>query len=254
MAAAFERSLKKRNLLFLLIAFVEVFAVFENLVDKAEFDGFFRGHVIVAVGGRFDFLSGFAAVVAKNVVETTLQAIHELNGSFDVSGSALCPAGDLVDHDVGVGQAEALSLGSCSKQNGSHGGADADAVGVHITGEELHGVVDSQSGGDGAPGGVDVDVDVLFWVLHLEEKHLGDDGVGHAVVDTGADENNAVLEEARVDVKGTFATTIGLDDGGNEVIVLWRDVVAGVHCGNHCLVLFSFFRFWFNLRDARVLQ
>lgn len=84
-------------------------------------------------------------MVGQDVVEATLEGIHEFHGALDVRCCSLCSAGDLVDHHVGVRKSEAFSLGSCRKKDRSHGGTDADAVGVHITGEELHGIVDRES-------------------------------------------------------------------------------------------------------------
>ena len=74
-----------------------------------------------------------------------------------------------------VRQGEALALGAGGEKHRAHAGGHADAVGVHVAGEELHRVVDREAGGDGAAGAVDVNVDVLLRVLHLEEEELGDD-------------------------------------------------------------------------------
>ena len=62
------------------------------------------------------------------------------------------------------------------------------------------------------PGRVDVEVDVLLRVLGLEEQQLGDDQVGDVVVDRRAEEDDAVLEQARVDVVGALAAAGLLDD------------------------------------------
>lgn len=67
------------------------------------------------------------------------------------------------------------------------------------------------------PGGVDIHVDVLFRVSHLEEQELGDDGVRHVVVNGGADEDDAILQEAGVDVKGAFAAAVLLHYHGNVI-------------------------------------
>ena len=64
-------------------------------------------------------------------------------------------------------------------------------------------------------------MDVFFGVLHLEEKHLRDDRVSHAIIDAGSNKDYTIFKKTRIDIKGSFATTIGLDDGGDVVIVLW---------------------------------
>ena len=76
----------------------------------------------------------------------------------------------------------------------------------------LHRVVDREQPGDVATRRVDVDVDVLIGVLVLEEQELRVHQVGNVVVDVGAQEDDAVLEQARVDVVGTLASVRLLDD------------------------------------------
>jgi hypothetical protein len=57
-------------------------------------------------------------------------------------------------------------------------------------------------------------VDVLVWILGLEEEQLSDDQVRHLVLNLADDEDYAFLEQARIDVVSAFAravcsTTIG---------------------------------------------
>ena len=66
------------------------------------------------------------------------------------------------------------------------------------------------------PGRVDVEGDVLAGVLGLEVEELGDDDVGDLVVDGGAEEHDAVLEQAGVDVGDPLAPGRALEDGGNK--------------------------------------
>ena len=77
---------------------------------------------------------------------------------------------------------------------------------------------------------VDVDAVVLVRVLALQEEQLGDDQVRHHIVDRGAQEDDAVLEQARVDVIGTLAAAGLLDDVGNgdEVLLVHGDRSSGV--------------------------
>ena len=70
---------------------------------------------------------------------------------------------------------------------------------------------------------MDVDTDIFLRVFHLEEKQLGDDGVRHGVIDCRSDENDAILQEAGVDVVGAFATARLFNDAGNEVVGLGID-------------------------------
>jgi hypothetical protein len=67
-----------------------------------------------------------------------------------------------------------LALGAGGEQHGAHAGRLADAVRVHVAGQELHRVVHRQPGGDAAARRVDVQVNVLFRVLHLQKQQLRD--------------------------------------------------------------------------------
>src|SRR5262249_34141116 len=72
------------------------------------------------------------------------------------------------------------------------------------------------AGRDDAARGVDVEGDVLLRVLGFEEEHLGDDEVGDRVVDRLAEEDDVVLQEARVDVVRALSPSRLLDDHGNQ--------------------------------------
>jgi hypothetical protein len=69
----------------------------------------------------------------------------------------------------------------------------------------LHDVVDGHAGVGHPARGVDVEVDVLLGIPGLEEEHLGDDQVGHLVVDLLAQEDDPLTQQLRVDVEGPVA-------------------------------------------------
>jgi hypothetical protein len=58
--------------------------------------------------------------------------------------------------------------------------------------------------------------DVLVGVDRLQVQQLGDDQVGDLVVDRLAEEHDALVEQARVDVVLALAPGAALDDGGDE--------------------------------------
>ena len=60
------------------------------------------------------------------------------------------------------------------QQEGAHGCRHADADGGHVAFDELHGVIDSHAGRDGAAGAVDIERDILVGILRLQEEHLCD--------------------------------------------------------------------------------
>ena len=71
--------------------------------------------------------------------------------------------------------------------------------------DDLHGVVDGEQGGHVAAGGVDVEADVLVGVLGLEVEELGDEQVGHVLVELAGEEDDPLLQQAGVDVEGPLA-------------------------------------------------
>jgi hypothetical protein len=184
-------------------------------------------HVIVAVGVLGDLIDGLAGVMRENLVQALLEVEHVFDRRTHVGGGAASTTGDLMDHDVRVRQSVALALGASAEQHGAHAGHEADGVGADVAGEELHRVINRETCGDAAAGAVDVNVDVFLRVLHLEEQKLGDDDIGDVIVDGGAEENDAVLQQARVDVISALHTAFRFDDGRHDVVVL-RDNGFGV--------------------------
>ncbi len=117
------------------------------------------------------------------------------------------------------GQRVALALGAGREQERAHRGRLPHADGRHSGLHVLHGVVDREAGRDRAARRVDVEDDVLVGVFGLEEQHLGDDDVGDVVVDRRAEEDDAVLEQARVDVVAALAAVGLLDDRRDDEVV-----------------------------------
>src|SRR5207248_760739 len=52
---------------------------------------------------------------------------------------------------------------------------------------------------------IDVDVNVLFRILHLQKQQLGDDEIGNVIIHWRADKNDAVLEQPRIDIVAPLA-------------------------------------------------
>jgi hypothetical protein len=67
-----------------------------------------------------------------------------------------------------------------------------------------------------AAGRVDVELDRQLGVGRLQVQELGHDEVGDLVVDRLAEEDDALVEQARVDVEGALAARVLLDDHGDE--------------------------------------
>jgi len=167
-------------------------------------------------------------VLPVDPVELLLHPDELLAVDEDIRGGPLHAGEGLVDHDPAVRESVALALGTGGQQQGAHAGALAHAIGGHVAGDVLHGVVDGHTGGDAAAGAVQVQVDVGLVVLVGQDQHLGDDDVGDLVVDGRAEHDNPVLEQARVDVHRPLFATVPLDhdrDQGHGWFPISRSVI-----------------------------
>ena len=130
---------------------------------------------------------------------------------LDVGRLPLKAAGGLMHHDLGVGQREALAGGPSHQQQRSSGSGLPDADGRNVRPDVLHGVVHRQAGADMPAGRVDVEGDILLGILGLQEQQLRTDQAGDHVVDRAGQENDPLLQQARVDIVGALAP-VGLLD------------------------------------------
>src|SRR5215218_4289271 len=193
----------------------------DDLVDDPVLLGLAGGHDEVAVGVAADLLHVLAGVGGQDLVQHPAHADDLAGLDLDVDRLALGPAGRLVDQDAGMGKAEALARGPGGQQHGRGRGGLAHAGGGHVGLDVLHGVVDGQQGRDRPPGRVDVELDVLVRVLRLQVEQLGHDQVGHRVVDRRAQEDDPLVQQARVDVEGALAAVGLLDDDRDQIVGRW---------------------------------
>ena len=155
-------------------------------------------------------------MLGKEHVEPAFKLEDVARVNLNVGGLALEAGGNLVDHDVGVGKAVALTLGAGRKEKGAHGGRDTHADGGDVRLDVLHCVVDGEPCGYRAARRVDVEEHVLLRVLRFQKEHLGNDEVCHMVVNGTAEEDDAVLQEARVNVVGALAVGGFFDNRRDE--------------------------------------
>jgi len=188
----------------------------DDVVDDAVLLGFLGAHEEVALGVPLDLLDRLPGVRGEHLVERLAHPQDLPRMDLNVRRLALEPAGGLVDQDAGVRQGEPHAFGTAGQQHRRHAGGEPHAHGRDPRTDVAHGVIDGQPGGNHAPGAVDVDVDVLVRVFGSQEEQLRHDDVGNLVVDWCADEDDAVLEEPRVDIKGALATVGGLDHHRDE--------------------------------------
>ena len=131
--------------------------------------------------------------------------------NFDVRGGPLCPTGRLMQHDPGMWQRGTLLRATRSEQERSGGRRHPHTDRVHRCLDVLHGVVDRHGARNDPAGRIDVDVDVPFGIIGLEEQELGDDDVRDIISDRRAKEYDAVHKEAREDVVRALPSTRALD-------------------------------------------
>ena len=144
---------------------------------------------------------------------TSLHVADLLGLDLDVGRLAAGAAERLVDHDARVRAAR--GAGPWRPPRGAPRPSTRPCRGTScVTGraDVLHGVVDREAARHHAAGAVDVEHDLLVGILALQEEKLGDDDVGDVVVDLGAEEDDAVLEQAAEDVPVALAAVRRLDD------------------------------------------
>ena len=136
----------------------------------------------------------------------------------------------LVNHDLGVRQAESLALGAGRKQHGGHRRGHTDADGRDLRLNKVHSVKNRQAGVNLATGRIDVERDILLGILALKMQQLGNDQVGADGVDLLAQEDDAVVEQARIDIVAALAARRLLDN-------VWHE--GGIELGDHTHLHFS---------------
>src|SRR5690606_15290822 len=183
----------------------------EDGVDQTILLRFLRGHIVVPIGIPFHFLERLPGVPGEDLVQVLLGPQNLPGLDLNIGRLPLHAAPRLVDHDPGVRQGVPLARRPGRQQHGRHAGRQPEADGGDGGPDMLHGVVDGQAGVDVPAWAIDVNRDVLLRVLRLQEEQLGDDQVGQLVVDGPPDEDDALLQEAGVDIVCPLAT-IGLLD------------------------------------------
>ena len=74
------------------------------------------------------------------------------------------------DHDAGVRQRITLALGTGSEQERTHAGGHADTDGAHLRLDELHRIVDAETGINATARAVNVKRDVLIGIFAFQEQ------------------------------------------------------------------------------------
>lgn len=188
----------------------------DHAIDQIVLARFVGAHEAIAIGIFLDLFQRVAGVGDHDVVHLAFDAAQFFDMNLDLVCGSLHASQRLVDHDSCVGQCESFSFRASGQQHRAHRRGLADAVGGDVARDELHRVVDRQACGNTAAGAVDIQVNVGFGVVRLQEQHLGDQGIGDVIVNLLAEENDAVFEQAAVNVVNAFFATAFLDDVGDR--------------------------------------
>ena len=189
------------------IEHLQFLARLDHLVHQAVVLRLRRRHVIIAVGIHLHLLLRLTRVLRDNPDQALLQLEHVIDLAFHVAGRALRAARYLVNHDVRIRQRETFAFRSRAKQNRRHARRHSETISRHVTSEKLHRVVNRESRRHRATRRVDVNIDVLLRVFHLQEEQLRDDQICDVIIDRRADKNDPVLEQPRIDIVAPLAAS-----------------------------------------------
>ena len=110
-----------------------------------------------------------------------------------------------MNHDAGIGQGITFSRRTRSQEEGSHAGSRTEADSGYVRLDMLHGVVNSQPGGDYAARTINIQMNVFVRIFRFQKQKLGDDHIGNIVVNGPADKYYAVLKQTGIDIVGPLA-------------------------------------------------
>lgn len=192
---------------------------FENLINQAVLDHFavIEPFITIAVAG--DALDGLAGLEGINLVEAVAYAEHLAGFDLDIGGLPFHHAAQqgLVHEVAGIFEGKAFALGSGAGNDAAHAGGLTHDVRGNIALKEAHGVEDGQPRGNATAGAINIKMDIVLGVVVSEEEKLGNDEVGHVIAYSTTKKDDAVLEQARVDVVRALALGGLLDHDWYEV-------------------------------------
>ena len=139
------------------------------------------------------------------IVHAPLEPLTLLGMQHDIGHLALIAAAGLVQHDRGIGQADARARFARHQQEraGRHGHAHAERA--HRRLDELHRVIHGHGRGHDAAGRVDIEVDFLLGIFRLEEQQLRTDEARHIVLHLAIDEDDPLPQQAGIDIEAPFS-------------------------------------------------
>src|SRR3989344_2243500 len=184
----------------------------KHFVDDAVFYGLFRRHEEVAVHVGSDFLHFLPCIFREDFVQPFTQFQNLFGGNLNVRRHTFGTAARLVNHHFRIRERETLAFLSGGEKYGGPRSGHADTHRGYVGLNVIHRVQNGEPGRDVPAGGVDVKGDVFLRVLRGEEEKLCHDEVGGVAIYRTAEEDDALLQEARVNVVCALAHGGLLDD------------------------------------------
>jgi hypothetical protein len=186
-------------------------------VDDAVVARLLGRHEVVALRVGVHLVHRLLHVAGHDLLHTALERQDLAGADLDVGRLALeARRVPLVDHHLRVRQGQPLALGATGQEHRPHRHRHAETDRLYVAAHVLHGVVDREPSVDVAARRVDVERDVLVGIVGREVDDLGDDQVRDLGRDRRAQEDNAVVQEPRVDVERALAAAGLLDDHRNQ--------------------------------------
>ena len=121
-----------------------------------------------------------------------------------------------MNHDAGVGKGITLPFRTRRQQEGPHRRRHPHADRLHVGLDELHRVINAEAGVDTAAGAVDVKRDVFVRIFAFQEKKLRDYEIRAFVVDFTGQKDDAVAQQARINIKAALAAPALFNHHRNE--------------------------------------
>ena len=109
-------------------------------------------------------------------------------------------------------QRRTFSLGSGRQQDGPHAGSQPGADRSHVRTDQLHRIVDSQTGRHRSSGRVDINLNVFVRLGRFEKQQLRLDDIGHVVINGATQKNDPIHHQPRKDIHRGHVHLPLLDD------------------------------------------
>ena len=141
--------------------------------------------------------------------------------NLNISLLALNTAGWLVNHNHRVRERKTLTLCTRCKKNGAHRRCHTNADSRNIRLDKVHGIKDAQTCINVSTRRVNVERNILVWVLALKVQKLCNNKICRITSYRFSQENNTIIEQSGVDVIATLTTRSLLNNIRNSWNVCW---------------------------------